>query len=263
MRLCRVRCTYCSTCQNCIQNDFDLNESIFFVDQADRTESYTRITPFQEKHDTSVEYVLLLGGPRSYPVRRLTHAQILLQAINSISTFLRFDRPCLCRNNPGCAGGGARQETRVRPSSLLSVCSSPYFMSSQGGIRRHRFVSSLRHDTVSRWTFRPASSCLLADNFRRQSSVRAGSRLLTLPGRRYSSSYADLHRLKSRCTIAREKLCRGLFIDTPNPLGMTLFHTPIFSLQWLLECDRYLLLSACSRMVREGNDSTRLLVLLG
>lgn len=33
--------------------------------------------------------------------------------------------------------------------------------------------------------------------------------------------------------------------------------------QRILECDRYLLLSACSGMVREGNDSTGLLVLLG
>jgi hypothetical protein len=88
-------------------------KAFFFVNQADRTESYTRITPFQEKHDTSVEYVLLLGGPRSYPVLRFTLTQILLQAINSIGTFMRFDRPCLCRNNSGCAGGGPRQETRV------------------------------------------------------------------------------------------------------------------------------------------------------
>lgn len=113
MRLCRVRCTCYSNYQNSIQNDFDVNKSIFLVDQADRTESYTRITPFQEKHDTSVEYVLLLDGPRSYPVRRLTHTQILLQAINSIGTFLRFDRSCLRRNDTGCAGGRARQETRV------------------------------------------------------------------------------------------------------------------------------------------------------
>lgn len=51
---------------------------------------------------------------------------------------------------------------------------------------------------------------------------------------------------------------------TPKTLWVwPLFHTPIFSLQRALECNRYLLLSTCSGMVREGNDSTRLLVLLG
>ena len=52
---------------------------------------------------------------------------------------------------------------------------------------------------------------------------------------------------------------------TPQTLWVWPFFIPVSfrPFQRILECDRYLLLGACSGMVREGNDSTGLLVLLG
>ncbi|KAG5352164.1 hypothetical protein C0989_003469 [Termitomyces sp. Mn162] len=46
-------------CEQEYSGFFSTGLKIFAGYDADRTESYTRIAPFQERHDTSVEYVTL------------------------------------------------------------------------------------------------------------------------------------------------------------------------------------------------------------
>ena len=102
-----------------------LNKHHFFISyvniitKADRTEPYTRITPFQEKHDTSVESVVYLHiFSAATELIRTYSCKIFLQASDIVRVVRRFGRFGLCSHDSGCIGGRRRQETPV----CASVC---------------------------------------------------------------------------------------------------------------------------------------------
>ena len=85
--------------------------------QADRKEPYTQIMPFQEQHDTSVEYVhapMLFSAP---PV--LMTSQVFLQANHPHRARGRICNTGVCRDDPGRAQGGPREEAGVRPRLVV------------------------------------------------------------------------------------------------------------------------------------------------